>query len=383
MKFKKLVSLDIGSSNLRAIEVSFKDGVIDEILTVATVKIPSHVIKNGSLESYDSFLASVKQLWNDNKIKTKDVVIGVNGKGVLTRLVPGLTKEKTEEIFQKSLPYKMADIIPTGVNNYYLSSHTIDEYLDGRSKKPRVLRDCLIVGIEKKTLDPIILALETAGLRVYGVDINPLSITRSILRTPEDLEKRYASIDIGGDIVTIVVHKNGVPEYIRTINGIGGNIINQHISEELGLNLIQSELEKFKALSAANQIAGKSSNVFGGGVEGLDPNSPEAALANEINMIVAQEITITIKQIRDTLTDAITFSDIIDSPIDEVVLSGGGASINTIASRMQNELGIPVRYNSPFDGIKVSSSVAKNIEDGSLHDYEYASAFGLLFGGQF
>lgn len=383
MTFKKLVGLDIGSSSIRAVEVSYKDDVIDEIITVASIKMPTHVTKNGSIESYDSFLASIKQLWLDNKIKTKNVVLGVNGQSVLTRLVPGLPSEKTEEIFQKTLPYKMADIIPTGINNYYLSSHTIDEYVDKRGKKAQVLRDCLVVGVEKKNLDPIILALQTAGLRVYGVDIVPLAIIRSILRTPEDLEKRYASIDIGGDIVTIIVHKNGVPEYIRTINGIGGNTINSRISEELGLNIIQSEIEKFKALSAANQVAETSTNVFGGGQAGLDPNSAEAALAQEINLIVAQEITITIKQIRDTLTDAITFSDIIDSPIDEVVLSGAGAGINTIASRMQNELGIPVRYNTPFDGIKIAAGqTAQNIENGTIHPYEYAAAFGLLFGGK-
>ena len=383
MAFKKLVGLDIGSSNLRAIEATFKDDVIEEITVVASVPLTSQVIKNGSLESYDSFLVAVKSLFADNNIKTKDVVVAINGQSVLTRLVPGLQNEKNDEIFDKTLPYKMSEVIPTGVGNYYLGAHTIDEYIDNRGKKPQILRDCLVVGIEKINLDPIIHALEEAGLRVHGVDIAPLAIIRSILRTPEALEKRYASIDIGGDITTIVVHKNGIPEYIRTINGIGGNIINQRIAEELGLKINKAESEKFKALGSQNQLAENSTSVFGGGAEGLEAGSAEADLAQAINIIVAQEATITIKQIRDTLTDAITFSDIIDSPIDEVVLSGGGSGINTMASRMENELGIPVVYNTPFNGIKLESNIMKRIEGGELRPYEYTAAFGLLFGGRY
>lgn len=383
MAFKKLVGLDIGSSNIRAVEASYKDDVIEEITTVASVPLTSQVIKNGSLESYDSFLVAVKHLFSDNNIKTTDVVISINGQSVLTRLVPGLQNEKTDEIFDKTLPYKMADVIPTGVSNYYLGAHTIDEYIDNRDKKPQILRDCLVVGIEKTNLDPILHALEEAGLRVHGVDIAPLAVIRSILRTPEALEKRFASIDIGGDITTIIVHKNGIPEYIRTINGIGGNVINQRIAEELGLKINKAESEKFKALGAQNQIASNSSSIFGGGVEGIEAGSAEADLAQAINIIVAQEATITIKQIRDTLTDAITFSDIIDSPIDEVVLSGGGSGINTMASRMENELGIPVVYNTPFNDIKLDSSIMKRIEEGELRPYEYSTAFGLLFGGRY
>lgn len=384
MAFKKLVGLDIGSSNIRAVEATFKDDVIEEITTVASVPLTSQVIKNGSLESYDSFLTAVKKLFSENGIKTTDVVISINGQSVLTRLVPGLQNEKTDEIFDKTLPYKMSEVIPTGVGNYYLGAHTIDEYIDNRGKKPQILRDCLVVGIEKTNLDPIIQALEEAGLRVHSVDIAPLAIIRSILKTPEALEKRYASIDIGGDITTIVVHKNGIPEYIRTINGIGGNIINQRIAEELGLKINKAETEKFKALGAQNQLAENSSSVFGGGAaEGLEIGSAEADLAQAINIIVAQEATITIKQIRDTLTDAITFSDIIDSPIDEVVLSGGGSGINTMASRMENELGIPVIYNTPFNDVKITSDLMKRIEGGELRPYEYSAAFGLLFGGRY
>jgi len=382
MALKKVVSLDIGSSNLRAIEVSLKkDGTIDSVLSVNHLPLATQIIKNGSLESYDSFLSAVKQLWSKGSIKTKDVVISINGQSVITRLVPHLETEKDEETFDKTLPYKLKEAFPTGVNNYHLGAHIVNEYFD--EEKRKVYRDALVVGIEKANLDPILAALKAAELHVYSVDVSPLAIIRSVLQSQESFGKRYASIDIGGDITTIVVHKNGNPEYIRSITGIGGNIINAHIGHDLSLSGEQAEIEKFKALSRGNFVAQKSTSVFGGqNVEGLIPGSPEAQLAQSINMIVAQEATITIKQIRDTLTDAITFSNVIDSPIDEVVLSGAGAGIHTIASRMENELGIPVTYSNPFVN-KSNKALNKKINEGSLNPHEYTTAFGLLLGGKF
>lgn len=382
MPLKKIVSLDIGSSNLRAIEVSLKNGkTVDSVLNVAQIALPTQVIKNGTLESYDMLLQCVKNLWSKNGIKTKDVVIGINGQSVITRIVGGLETEKDEDTYEKTLPYKIRESIPTNVNDYYLGAHTINEYVNPETKK--ILRDQLVVGIEKKNLDPILAAMKAAGLRVLAVDSSALAIIRATLQTPENFDRRYASIDIGGDNTTIVVHKNGNPEYIRTITGIGGNIINTHISTDLNMSMEQAEVEKFKALSRANFTAQKSTSVFGGtDVAGLVPGSPEAQLASAINMIVAQEVTITIKQIRDTLTDAITFSTTIDSPIDEIVLSGGGSGIHTIAARMENELGIPVRYNDPFI-VKGNRSLSKKVADGKIVPHEYTTAFGLLLGGKF
>ncbi len=382
MALKKLVSLDIGSSSLRAVEVSLKkDQTIDSILTVANIPLATQIIKNGSLESYDSFLPAVRELLSKNKIQTKDVVIGVNGQSVINRIVPHVAMEKDEQTFELTLPFKIKDDFPTGVNKYHLGHHVVNEYVD--PEKKRVFRDILIVGIEKTNLDPILDALKKAGLNVRSVDISPLAIIRASLQNPDSFDKRYASIDIGGDVTTIVVHKNGNPEYIRTITGIGGNIINAHIAHDLKISSEEAENEKFKALGRGTFTAQKNTSVFGGGdIEGLIPGSPEAQIAQTINSIVAQEITITIKQIRDTLTDAITFANVIDSPINEVLLSGGGAGINTIASRMQNELGIPVNYNNPFVN-KMNKQLNKRIEEGQLNPCEYTTAFGLLLGGKF
>lgn len=383
MSLNKIVGLDIASSSLRAIEATIKNGAIVNITNIAYMPLKTQIIREGSVISEADLYYAVKELWERNKIKTKDVAISVNGQSVLTRLKDGLPEQKNQETFDFMLKTQMADSILSGVQNYYLSATILDKYYE--PKKQEVFCDALVVGIEKKNLDPIVRALENAGLKVRGVEIAPLAIARTVLQTPEDATKRYASIDIGGDLTTVIIHKDGFPEYIRNITGISGNAINQRIAEELGVNIKRAEEEKFKALGKENQIASTSTNIFSKNVEveGLEEGTEEAQRAELINYIVSQEISTAIRHIKDTLTDAITFTDLIDSPIDEVKLSGGGANINTLVSRLENEIGIITTFVNPFQNVSFSKEAEKKKETLNVKPHEYTTAFGIIFGGRY
>lgn len=383
MSLNKIVGLDIASSSLRAIEATIKNGAIVNITNIAYMPLKTQIIREGSVISEADLYYAVKELWERNKIKTKDVAISVNGQSVLTRLKDGLPEQKNQETFDFMLKTQMADSILSGVQNYYLSATILDKYYE--PKKQEVFCDALVVGIEKKNLDPIVRALENAGLKVLGVEIAPLAIARTVLQTPEDATKRYASIDIGGDLTTVIIHKDGFPEYIRNITGISGNAINQRIAEELGVNIKRAEEEKFKALGKENQIASTSTNIFSKNVEveGLEEGTEEAQRAELINYIVSQEISTAIRHIKDTLTDAITFTDLIDSPIDEVKLSGGGANINTLVSRLENEIGIITTFVNPFQNVSFSKEAEKKKETLNVKPHEYTTAFGIIFGGRY
>lgn len=383
MSLNKIVGLDIASSSLRAIEATIKNGAIVNITNIAYMPLKTQIIREGNVISEADLYYAVKELWERNKIKTKDVAISVNGQSVLTRLKDGLPEQKNQETFDFMLKTQMADSILSGVQNYYLSATILDKYYE--PKKQEVFCDALVVGIEKKNLDPIVRALENAGLKVRGVEIAPLAIARTVLQTPEDATKRYASIDIGGDLTTVIIHKDGFPEYIRNITGISGNAINQRIAEELGVNIKRAEEEKFKALGKENQIASTSTNIFSKNVEveGLEEGTEEAQRAELINYIVSQEISTAIRHIKDTLTDAITFTDLIDSPIDEVKLSGGGANINTLVSRLENEIGIITTFVNPFQNVSFSKEAEKKKETLNVKPHEYTTAFGIIFGGRY
>jgi type IV pilus assembly protein PilM len=383
MSLNTIVALEIGSSTIRAIEATLKKGRIVKLTNIAVASLPTQVVQQGTVISEANLYRAVRQIWKTNKIKTKNVIVTINGQSIITRLKDNLPEQKNQTLFDLMLKTQMADTILSGVQNYYLSGTILDKYYD--PNKRAVLCETLVVGIEKKNLDTIVRALENAGLRVLGAEIAPLALARSVLQTPEDMTKRYASIDIGGDLTTIIIHKEGFPEYIRTITGISGNSINQRISEEMGFNTKRAEEEKFKALGEETRIATVSTNIFSKNetVSGLTPGSEEAKKAEFINSIVSQEITLSIRNIKETLTDAITFSEIIDSPIEEIKLSGGGANINTLLSRMENELGIKTTYVEPFKNVKMTSKAKKQLKTIGHSDHEFSTVFGTIFGGRF
>lgn len=378
MASRKVIGLDFGGSNIRAIEVELdKNGKIETVEAVYKQPLPTQVITNGNVVSYESLVSSLKELIVKNGIKTKEVFVSINGESILSRNITGVDAEKDELIFKKTLPYKLKDQIPIEWGDNEYSYHTVNEYVD--EKRKAILRDIIFVAITKSNVKDILTAIHEVGLTPYVIDIAPLGILRSSLEVEDIVDKRVACIDIGGDTMNIIIHKNGYPEYIRTISGIGGNIINTRIASDLNFPSHEAELEKFKALSRDNEVAQKNSSVFGGfNINGIEPDSREAAIAQSINLIVAQEASIVVAQIRDTFTDASFHSATIDSPIEHIFLSGGGSAIQTLSSRIQNELSdISVSYINPLEKL-ASKALSKQIADGLVKPHEYSTVFGLM-----
>lgn len=379
MASRKIIGLDFGSSNIRAIEAELdKNGQLESIEAVYKQPISTQVIENGNIKSYPALVTSLKELIHRNNLKEKDVFISVNGDSILARNIPGVESETTEVVFKKTLKYKIQERIPTEWDENEFSYHTINEYVD--EEKRAIFRDIIFVSIQKSNLRQILTAVQEVGLNPYVVDIAPLNISRSAISTTDLTDRRVANIDIGGDTTNIVIHKNGYPEYIRTITGIGGNIINKRIAEDLHIPINEAELEKFKALTKENTIAQKSTSIFEGfDVEGMDPNSREAAIAQQINRIVAQEASVIISTIRDTFTDATFHSLTIDTPIEHIFLSGAGAGLHSLSERIENEINhVTVSYLNPLERY-ASKSLNKQIENGTVIPHEYATVAGLVY----
>jgi type IV pilus assembly protein PilM len=378
MASRKVIGLDFGSSNIRAIEVELdKNDNISSVEAVYKQPIPTQVITNGNIVSYSALVSNLKELISRNGIKEKEVFISINGDSIVSRNLLGIESEKDEVIFRKTLPYKIKDLVPIEWADNEYSYHTINEYVD--EDKRAIMRDIIFVAMTKANIKLILTAVHEAGLQPYVIDIAPLGILRASLATGDIEGKRVACIDIGGDTTNIIIHKDGYPEYVRTITGVGGNIINTRISNDLHFPSHEAEIEKFKALSRQNDIAQTNNSVFGGfNVDGIDPNSREAAVAQSINLIVAQEASVIVSQVRDTFTDATFHSATIDSPIEHIFLSGAGSGLQTLSARLQNELNnIPVSYLNPFDKL-ASKNLKKQISDGTVIPHEYASVFGLV-----
>lgn len=380
MSSRKVLGLDIGSSTFRIIEAELnKDESLKTITSAHQHKIPTQVVGDGTIISYEFFLNELVDAIQKSGVKTKDVFVSINGESILTRTLSGIEKEKNEEIFLKTLPFTLESLLPITMSENYLGYHVINEYVDENFKK--VMRDILLVALTKSNLDEVIKGIKGAKLNPTLIDIAPLNLLRASVANENLKGKRIACVDIGGDITTIAIHKDGYPEYVRIITGKGGKRIDRRIADELKIPAADSETEKFKALGRENVIEKKSTSIFGGDVSGIKANSKEASIANSINMIVAQELTSLVSEIRDTFTDAETFhGSTIDTPIEAIVLSGAASGLQTLSGRIQNELGVPVTYSDTLEKF-AGKALLEQIQKGEIMAHEFAAVAGLVYRG--
>ena len=86
MAARSAIGLDIGTSGVRAAELSFgKGGVTLE--KFGQVALPEGAVRDGEVVDSDAVADAIKQLWAHTKFGSKKVVIGVANQKVIVRQV--------------------------------------------------------------------------------------------------------------------------------------------------------------------------------------------------------------------------------------------------------------------------------------------------------
>ena len=136
MAVRSAIGLDIGTSGVRAAELSFgKDQVTLE--KFGQVALPEGAVRDGEVVDPDTVAAAIKQLWAHTKFSSKKVVIGVANQKVIVRQVD-LPWMPADEL-KKSLAYQVQDFVPMPVEQAVLDFHPLEE-LDRRGRQPHPAR---------------------------------------------------------------------------------------------------------------------------------------------------------------------------------------------------------------------------------------------------
>jgi type IV pilus assembly protein PilM len=369
---EKIVALDIGSSHLRAIEAVMKNGV-PQITRIMEVPLESHIVQNGVILSSESLGIALGKLWRDGKFESKDVLTFASGSSIVNRVVDDLAWAAPED-FKKMLPYSLRDRLPFDTDDYYLDEHTLTEYRKANS--PELYKAVLVTGVEKTYVDSMIAALEGNGLKPRGIDALPLTLIRSHdFSEPYEAEEIVASIELGANVTTIVLHQDHQPVYLHTAPGIGGQKITERLAQELGITFPEAEFLKISLTMTPEQREKAVVTIVkdGGAAAKVNFASFSQEQVNEALSIISQEVSNLISHINDIFEDS---SEDPDAKISTISLSGGGAMLYTLAQRLSSELAIPVKLSAPF-GEERSRKIAKRVFD---NQQRFSAVFGLLLG---
>jgi type IV pilus assembly protein PilM len=316
---RKVVGLDIGSTAVRAAEVSVHRGQV-VLERLGQAGLPPGAVSDGEVVDPAAVAVAIKDLWRRTRIGTRRVIVGVANPRVVVRLVDLPWMQPSE--LRRSLAFQAGDYLPIPVDQTELDYDVIGE-LEAAGGQ-RLLR-VLLVAAHKEMLAGHLKAVELAGLRPAGVDLNPIAVLRALGPVAGFDEGAEALVDVGARITNLVVHDNGKLRFVRILP-MGGEDVTSTLARVLELDHDAAEQAKL-AVSAGDEAL---------------PDSGE---------LVGQRLDVFVEEVRGSLDFYRSQPDA--TPLSRVVVSGGGSLLGPLVERLQAATGVPVERGRTLAAVRV------------------------------
>ncbi|HUR51635.1 MAG TPA: type IV pilus assembly protein PilM [Mycobacteriales bacterium] len=322
----KVVGLDIGTSGVRAAELSLGRGAAT-LERFGQVALPAGAVHDGEVVDAAAVGAALRQLWAQAKFSSKKVVLGVANQKVVVRQVdvPWLPEDE----LRKSLAFQVADFLPMAADEAILDFHALEEFTNDNGG--RMLR-ILLVAAARDMVGNALAAVKAAGLDVQMVDLTSFAVLRSTVGEGAVASpSSEALVDIGASVTNIVVHQGGVPRFVRILM-LGGADITSAVAERLGVP--QDQAEAVKQQTGLAQAPSTEAHPAQRAIE-----ASGSAFVDEVrgslDYFMAQPGA---------------------GRIDRIVISGGGSLLAGLAERLQAATRLPVHTARPMSQLKIGKT---------------------------
>lgn len=342
------IGVDIGSTAVRAVEVRHPDKTRPTVLRYFEVPLTDGAVSRGVVIDPDAVAAALKQLWSKGGFRSKSVVLGIGNHHVLVRdlTVPGATLAAIRE----SLPFQVQDMLPMAVADAQLDFYPTSDVQGGDGAAVAGL----LVAAGKEAVLGNIEAAGRAGLRTVDVDLIPFAASR-VLLPREDGDGLVAVIDVGASTTSVLIAKDGVPQFVRLIPA-GGRDLTSALATRLGMIPADAELLK---------------RQLGLGSRKGVPEEHHEALG-----IIYETTSELLISLRNTVQYYLNSRP--DETVRQLVLSGGGAALPGFAESLAEVTRLEVVTGDPFQRVDLSRRLQAG-EHGQGHS-ALTVALGLAIG---
>ncbi len=236
---KGVIGLDIGSYSIKAVELKIKkkdNKDTYEVKKIGFELLPHDAIVEGTVIDSSAVVDTIKLIFDENNITSKNVVISISGNSVIIKKI-SLPNMETEELAESiiweakhNIPYPYEE---TNVDYAILKppAHSPDQNLDIlllAAKKDKIANYSNVIAQARKNLDAIevdVFALQNA------VEINYPEIFS---------EKTIAVINLGANTTNIIIIEKGIPQLFRDLS-IGGSFFTENLSKDLNISFNEAE----------------------------------------------------------------------------------------------------------------------------------------------
>lgn len=343
-----VVGLDIGSSAVRAAELS--TGRTPTLVHAGAVPLATGAVESGTVRNPRAVTEAIRTLWHQERIKTKDVRLGIGSGSVLVRQLELDWMPPAD--LKKALRYQVADLLPVSVDDANLDHILLDEYErhDPELGHSRRLARILLVATARGAVDEMVRCVQAAGLRPRVADLSAFGLIRAAARAgslnPDIARGTEAVIDIGADTLAVAVHTAGRPHFVRVIGGVGGALLTRLLVDRTGRTWEEAEAVKrscalplpASVLASAGRMETAADALSAGRHSAQDDVAAQVLLEGARQLVREFKATLDFHASADP-----------EHPPERILLTGGGAALHGLTELTRLSLELPTRRFEPAD----------------------------------
>jgi len=320
-KQKSVVGLDLGSSVVKAVEITL-EGPEPVVTGFARVEIPP----GGSLTD------AVAQAFNTGKFKSKRVVTAVSGQSVVVRYVPMM--QMSDNDLKQAIRFETDKYLPFDLDEVQLDCQPLKrkpggpQEGEGKGGKENEQMTVLLAACKTKAIQERVQILQAQGLTPVAIDIDLFALANAwelCGLPPEEVEAgkevAIALVDVGATRTSINVLCSGETCFSREIN-IGGADMTQAVARRLSLETF--EAEAIKRASETHEL--------------------------EVNTAIAPVLEDLVSELSLSL-DYVEHHESVE--VKEILLSGGGILAPGAAQYIEQATGRKSRTWNPLEGLRI------------------------------
>jgi type IV pilus assembly protein PilM len=317
---KSMVGVDIGSSSVKAVELTGKNNDF-QLVSLGYEALPPDSIVDGQIMELNSVSNAIGSIFAEHKIKTAKVAAGVNGHSVIVKNI--VLPQMTDDELQESFAWHAEEHIPFDITDVNLDYHVTGTSADAIH--------VLMAACKRDKIANVKQAIQLAGKQPVVIDVDAFALQNCYeLNYDPQPGQVVALLNIGASTTNINI-LNGARSVFTRDATFGGNQYTSLLQKELGLTFDQAERVKRGMLMP----------------EGSEHREIEPIL-DTVSDILALEIQKTMDFYRATVEEG-------EAAVQKILVSGGGSKLTGLVEFLARRFEIPTEVFDPFRKIRVDS----------------------------
>ena len=315
---KNMVGLDIGSSSVKAVELSKKGSTL-QLVNLGCENLQPDTIVDGQIMELNNVANVITSIFTEHQIKTSRVAAGVSGHSVIVKNI--VLPQMSEDELQESFSWHAEEHIPFDISDVNLDYQVTSSSSDALNVLMAACKSDKIANVKQ--------AIQLAGKQPVVIDVDAFALQNcyevNYEPKPGDV---VALLNIGSSTMNINI-LNGTRSVFARDASVGGNQYTSLLQKELGLTFEQAE-------------AAKRGYALPDGVEGR----PIQPIIETVSDILALEIRKTMDFYRATAEEN-------EEAIQKILIAGGGSKLPGLPDYLSRRFEIPVEVFDPFRQIQI------------------------------